>query len=124
MDFDDRDDRRQYDAGTESQRLGGGSSEEPTYIPRCLGRFRDSVQLLLRHCVLVVWSFAYWDLDWQLCIATMILGVTVILNISVLRGQKADRRSFLLWSFWVMSLLGLPTLKAWQRSEEQGVSDI
>ncbi len=30
------------------------------------------------------WSFAYWDLDWQLCIATMILGVTVILNISVL----------------------------------------
>jgi len=70
-----------------------------------------------------VWCFLYWDLKWQLCSPTMILGAIVILSISVLRGQKADKRSFLLWSFWVMSFLALPTLKMWQQSESTALAD-
>src|SRR5215469_5667742 len=53
MDLGDHLSCRDDDASTGPQRLGWGSREEPTHFPRCLGRFRDAIQLLCRYCVLV-----------------------------------------------------------------------
>lgn len=91
--------------------LEGDRARNRHTFPVILGDFLTRFSCCVGIAFWSVWCFVYWDLDWQLCGATMILGATVILSISVLRGQKADKRSFLLWSFWVMSLLALPTFK-------------
>ena len=98
--------------------LEGDRARNRQTFPVILGDFVTRFSCCAGIVFWSVWCFVYWDLNWLLCSTTMILGATVILSISVLRGQKADKRSFLLWSFWVMSLLALPTLKAWQQSEE------
>jgi 4-hydroxybenzoate polyprenyltransferase len=94
--------------------LEGDRARNRHTFPVVLGDFVTRFSCCVGIAFWSVWCFVYWDLKWQLCSPTMILGAIVIFSISVLRGQKADKRSFLLWSFWVMSLLALPTMKAWQ----------
>lgn len=68
----------------------------------------------------ISWSIlcpVYWGLQWHNCPLTLVLGSAVILNISFQRGQKADKTSFVLWSYWVVSLFSLPLIKSWQHSD-------
>src|SRR5215469_5667737 len=96
--------------------LDGDRARNRHTFPVVLGDFVTRFSCCAGIVFWSVWCYVYWDLKWQFCSPMMILGMTVILSIIFLRGQKADKRSFLLWSFWVMSLLALPTLKAWQQS--------
>ncbi|KAL1962375.1 hypothetical protein VTN77DRAFT_9788 [Rasamsonia byssochlamydoides] len=65
-------------------------------------------------CVGVLfWSVlcpVYWNLAWHSCLLSGGLGVMVILSVSFLRGRQADKMSFVLWSFWLMSLFVLPSI--------------
>ncbi|MCJ1374218.1 hypothetical protein MMC20_005450 [Loxospora ochrophaea] len=74
----------------------------------------DSAARLTVVVPIAVWSWlcpAFWELEPQGFILSNTLGVIIIFRLFCYRCVKEDKRSFLIWNLWVMSLYALPLVK-------------
>ena len=74
----------------------------------------DGVARLTVAIPVALWSWicpAFWGLDTQGFILPIALGATIISRLYWYRCEEEDKRSFLVWNLWVMSLYLLPLVK-------------
>ncbi|KAK1981747.1 UbiA prenyltransferase family [Colletotrichum cereale] len=86
----------------------GDKMRERHTFPVVLGDFFTRASV----CVgILFWSIvctAYWNSSASACVVVFISGLIVIARVLYVREPKADRLSFILWTWWVMELFVLP----------------
>ena len=73
----------------------------------------DAISRLTLIIPMLFWSWAcpsFWNLGFAGWALPMTLGIVVAFRLYHYRGVKEDKRSFLLWNFWVISLYLLPVI--------------
>ena len=61
----------------------------------------------------LVWSVVcpvYWGVDGWAMVAFVMAGLVLSARVVLCRSAKADRTSFVMWSWWVMGMFALPLL--------------
>ena len=91
--------------------MAGDRARDRKTAPLVLGERRTRYFLAF---AVLFWSVAcsvYWELDHRIYAALLAFGVLVAARIVLLRDTVADRKTWELWSHWLLSLFVLPWAK-------------
>ena len=82
----------------------------PLLVGDALGRWTIVIPIAF-------WSLAcprYWQLGWSGYVLLVAIGVAIVGRTLWKRGVEDDRRTFKLWSAWLVAVYTLPLMKRWQ----------